>query len=376
LGSPDPTGRSLTGQPLAAGPLAWKGNPEDSPGAESRAALLTRVLTFRNFAGLPFVVSAPPDLCALVADKALEFIAKRRTPAVWRLAECPPRVIRLLREREILPLRAASFPGKKGFKYLAAASDGASWTLVNEVEHITCGRIFPGLPASAAFNALYSPPEEGPSRSPWAWIGRFGYLASDPSRIGPGLSVETVVHLPGLALSRQLPHARNYLAAAGVGFLPAASPSPHSASPGAADAGLFRLMSKGGLGKSPREVYESFRGAVQPVLREEYQARRRCLEKHRKRLEERVHQSLQRLTGASAALAYAELLAACSLIRLGADLGMLNPQIPGILEELRVTAGSGHLAVTSGRDLSKEEEDFIRGNVVRLSLKDHSGEIT
>ncbi|MDB5049903.1 MAG: arginine kinase [Fibrobacteres bacterium] len=359
-------------------PLAWAGNPDVSSDPASRAVLFTRVLSFRNFSGLPFVVSAPPHVCALVADKALEHIskpAKRAGRTVWRLAECPPRVIRLLREREILPLRAASFPGKKGFKYLASAPDGGAWTLVNEVEHITSGRIFPGRLDPAAFESLYAPPDEGPARTPWAWSGPFGYLASDPSRIGPGLSVESVVHLPGLALSRQLPHARNYLTAAGVGFLPVGSPSPHSASPGAADAGLFRLTSRGGLGKTPRQVYESFLEAVEPVLRKEREARLRCAEKHHKRLEERVRQSFRSLAGA-ATLAFAELLSAGSLARLGAALGMLNPQIPGILEELRITAASGHLAVTSGRDLSKEEEDITRANVVRLSLMDHSGEIS
>lgn len=332
------------------------------------------MLTFRNFAGLPFVASAPPHACALIADKALDFVAKQGGLTVWRLADCPPRVIRLLREREILPQRALSFPGKKGFKYLAASPGGESWTLVNEVEHVTCGRIFPGC-APEASEACFAPPAESADRSPWAWSRRFGYLASDPARIGPGFAVEAVAHLPGLALSRRLLQARNYLTAAGVGFLAATVPSPHAVSPGAADAGLFRLASRGGLGRAPREVYQAFLNAIGPVLRREREARERCLENHRKRLEERTHHSLQRLIGADS-LTYAELLAAGSLVRLGAALGLANVQIPGILEELRVTAASGHLAVTSGRDLSKEEEDFARANVVRLSLRMHSGEIS
>ncbi len=336
------------------------------------AVILTRTLAYRNFAGLPFVVSAPPNACAAAADKALNLISKAGGQTVWRLADLPQRAIRLLREREILPLRSASFPGKKSFKYLAASSDGSSWTLVNEVEHITMGRLLPGCPVPGDFVA--PAPESDPARTLWAWSSGLGYLASDPSRIGAGLAVESVVHLPGLALSRQLAHARNYLAACGVGFLPAASPSPHSASPGAAEAGLFRLISRARLGEGVSEAYNSFLGAVQPVLRREYEARRRCAEKHHKRLEARVRKSLQRLIEATA-MTYADFLSQSSLARLGAGLGILSPQIPGILEELRLTAGSGHLSVTSGRELMKEEEDFQRANVVRLFLEKHSGEI-
>jgi protein arginine kinase len=358
---------------LRAGEVPSAGNRDVSSGPASDAVILTRILAFRNFAGLPFVVSAPPNACAAAADKALNLISKAGGRTVWRLADLPKRAIRLLREREILPLRAASFPGKKGFKYLAASSDGGSWTLVNEVEHITMGRLFPGCPAPGDIAA--PAPEADPARNLWAWSAGFGYLSSDPSRIGPGMAIEAVIHLPGLALSRQLAHARNYLAACGVGFLPAASPSPHSASPGAADAGLFRLISRARLGQDAREAYKAFLGALQPVLRREYEARGRCAEKHRKRLEVRVRESLQSLIGA-ATMTYADFLSQSSLARLGAGLGILNPQIPGILEELRLAAGSGHLSVTSGRELLKEEEDFQRANVVRLFLEKHSGEIT
>jgi protein arginine kinase len=272
-------------------------------------------------------------------------------------------------------LRARAFPGKKGFKHLMAVPGGSSWSLVNEVEHLTAGRIFAGLPAPESAVPGFSPPWEGSDGTIWSRSAAFGFLASDPRRIGPGFSVESIVHLPGLALSRRLANARNYLAAAGVGFLAASAPSAHAAAPGAAEAGLFRLAFGGGWGKSAREVYTAFLNAIRPVLRLEMEARARCLDKHRKRLEERAHRSLEGLA-ANTPLTYAELLAAASIVRLAAETGTMDPRLPGRLEGLRIKAASGHLAVTSGRELSKEEEDFSRANVVRLSLMMDSGEIS
>ena len=367
---------------LAAAPLPWVQGGGQDPGLDlgkTSAVVFTRVLSFRNFSDLPFVVSAPPNACQAAADRALDLIAKRGGSVVSRLADLPTRVIRLLREREILPARAMPFPGKKAFKFVALASDGSGWTLVNEVEHVTSGRLYAGSPAPAAikvYTDLADLADLAEDHRPWAWSREYGFLASDPSRIGPGFRVELVAHLPGLAITRQLPSARNYLAAAGVEFFPMEAGSAHTGptTPKPSEAGLFRMVFRGKLGKTAKEVYASVPETVEPLLRREYHARNACLEKRRKRLEERLEQSHLILSG-SASITYPQLLAASSFIRLGAGLGMVNPRFTGILEELRVKTASGHLAVSSGKDLSQEEEDFSRANVVRSFLEARSGEI-
>jgi protein-arginine kinase len=234
---------------------------------------------------------------------------------------------------------------------------------VNEVEHLTLGRLHPGCPASE--DAVFPDPGPGPDGAGWAHAPRYGFLASDPGRIGPGIAIEQVVHLPGLAMARELPAARNHCVAAGLAFAPAA-PLPGSV-PGPADVGLFRISSRGRLGRTPAEAYADHLGAFAPVLRREQKMRRECLARHPERLAARVQAALERLAGAPT-LSYPELIALSSFARLGAALGLARPEIERILESLRVTAASGHLAVSCDRDLPQEEEDFSRSNVVRLSL--------
>jgi protein arginine kinase len=372
--------RSLAAVPPAWLALAGKGNAEvtysaSSPAPELRPVLLTRAQLFRNFAGFPFVVSAPPGACGAIADKALELLSKRAGWSILRLADAPHREIRMLRERELLPLRARPFPGKKAFKFLAFAPDGSAWSLVNEVEHLTFGTLFPGCPAPDSLAAGLPDTGEAAPTAPWAWSRSFGHLTSDPARLGPGFAVETILHLPGLALSRQLPHARNYLASAGLGFLPVYAASPNASAPGASEAALFRASSRGGLGKTPRSAYEGFLAALKPVLKREMEARERCLGNHRKRLEERVRHSLQKLAVAPS-LTFQELLAHGSLVRFGAVTELTDPRLETALEAARVKAAAGHLAVTAGRDLGQEEEDFSRSNVVRLCLRRSPGAVS
>jgi protein-arginine kinase len=357
---------------LAARPLPW-GNLEVNQGDPRSAVILTRLLAFRNFAGLPFPASATPNQWAAAAARALAWAARSGFPDSVPLSACPPRVVRCLREREILPWQAVPSPGKAGFKHLAAAPDGSAWVLINEVEHLTLGRVYAGCPAPA--DAAFPDPGtdfgESNDGAGWARSPRYGFLASDPGRAGPGVAIEQVMHLPGLALARELPAARNYCAAAGLAFAPAMSLPASAVSP--ADFGMFRISSRGRLGMSPGECYAGYLEAIAPVLRRETEMRKACLARHPERLAARVRGALERLAGATS-LSFPELLATSSFARLGAAIGLARPEIGKILESLRVTAASGHLGVSSERELTQEEEDFSRANVVRLSLGNQHGE--
>ena len=366
MASPERLPAGFDAAALAAARLPW-GNLNVTPGSPRSPVILTRLLAYRNFAGLPFFASAPPNLAEAAADRARDHIARAGGPAPMRLAECQPRIIRLLREREILPWRALALPGKKASKRLSVAADGSSWTLANEGEHLTFGRVLPGCPEASA--AAFPDPQESPS-SPWARSPAYGFLSSDPGRLGPAVAVEQILHLPGLALARLLPAARNLLAVSGMSFAPA-MPSRVSF-PGPADAGLFRVGSRGRLGHTPEQAYADHMHALTPVLEREILSRHECLAKHPKRLEARVAQAMEVLS-TSKSIPHPDFLAATSLARLGAALGLLPPEFEGTAEYLRVTVASGHLAVSSGGELSQEDEDFKRANVVRSSLENLRG---
>ena len=351
---------------LAGLPLPWGDNLE-APLPDYPFVVMTRLQTYRNFSGFPFLVSAPPNTCAAIADKALHQLTRLGGYTIRRLSDCPNSVIRMLRERHLLPERSTPFPGKKETKYLAVGSGGKNWVIVNEVEHLTFGRVSAGRLSEMDFVSVFQSEESswqtgsGDENQPWAWSHRLGYLTSNPARIGPGLEVELLVHLPGLALARQLSQARNTMAASGIGFAPVTQI-------GASEAGLFILKSRGGAGRSVVEVYSDFLSRAQPLMDWEKGLQVRCLEKHSKRLKDRVQISLQGLANTHV-LSYPELLAKGSYLRLGAYQGLVSPQIAGIVEELRVTAGSGHLGVISGRTLTEEEEGIQRANVVRSALE-------
>ena len=65
--------------------------------ASAQGALFTRFIRRRNFAGFPFWVSASPETCAALADRAADYAASRGFDAGLRLADASPAKIGILR---------------------------------------------------------------------------------------------------------------------------------------------------------------------------------------------------------------------------------------------------------------------------------------
>lgn len=331
---------------------------------DASGVLLTRLCAYRNLADEPFTVSAAPQALERIADRAAAYAARRGLETV-RLADLGTAALRVLRERHLLPEPSVPLAGKRGCKRLALGDDEGGFAWIHEVEHLTWARTLPGLLPASGFAAAFRPPEEE-ADAPWAKSGRLGFLASDPSRVGPGVSFRVLAHLPGLSLARRLGQAHAALSALGLGLLPV---SRAGRGPGtAAEPARFWIVHRGGLGGTAEVAYRRFLDDVGPVLRWEAELRARCLETRRKRLEERVQGALEAIRRARA-LPLRDLLQAASWARFGASVGLLDSQIPLLLEELSARTQSGHLEVSSGGAWVKEEEDTVRANVVRLALE-------
>lgn len=345
---------------LAGRPVPWTQTHGGPP-----FVLLTRVHHYRNLAGEPFPISASTTDANRVAARAAAFAATRGLTFSYRLADLPLPVLRLLRERHLLPEPPVPLAGKKGIKHLVLGGGENSFAWLNEVEHLTWVHGQAGLLPAESLETTSPPPEEDPAH-PWARSATHGLLTSHPGRIGPAMAFRLQVHLPALALSRKLGQAHASMVALGIDFLPVIRGAQGQAT-AEPEPARFWLGSNGGLGRSPGEAYASFLADVQPLLSSEREAQEKCLEKHRKRLEDRVQGSLQALA-ASRTLSVSALRQAASWVRLGAYVGILDAQIPSLLEGRAVQAQSGHLEVSSGRPLGKEEEDTARASVVRLTM--------
>ncbi len=338
--------------------------PDGQNGAKSGTdvsarVLFTRSVRRRNFTGFPFWISCPPETCARVAARARDFAGTASFSKTIALVDCPPEAIGFFRERQWLPERPVTFPGKREFKALFLGSDPAEHSLVGEVEHWTQVKVRAGLPQ--ALDSVTTP-ELMETGGPFSHSSGHGFLTSNPAFAGAGLQLECGVHLPALTEFRRLQPVQQALNALGLELQPLMPRIP-----GGAEAGFFRLLSRGGM-KFPEDIlYQGFVKRVTSLLTTEIEAQETWLNQEKNRLEDRVYRAF-RLLQEARTLDSSEALRFLSFARLGVYLGFFPASLLSILEELRVRTQPFHL-ILSQSGPQKPEADVFRADLVRMSLE-------
>jgi hypothetical protein len=333
----------------------WVSGELPDPSGVSARILYTRFVRRRNFTGFPFWVSCPPETCSQLAAQARDFAAGAGFSNTVVLSDCGPESIGLFRERRWLPERPVTFPGKRDFKLLFRGSDPKEHALLGEIEHWTQIRVRPGLPDAVE-------PSPGlDTAGLFSHSPGYGFLASNPAFAGSGLQLECAVHLPALVARHRVQTAQQALNALGMELQPLSLRTP-----GTAEAGFFRILSRGGMKFSEEQGYARFAGRVKYLLDTEMEALEKWQEKEKNRIEDQVHRSLRVLQEART-LDYGELLGLVSFSRLGAYLGRFQAPLLSKLEDLRVRTQPFHLRFR--KPSGAEESDWARAELVRAALE-------
>ena len=325
----------------------------------SARVLFTRSVRRRNFTGFPFWVSCPPETCALVAARARDFAETLPRSKTIALSDYPPEAIGFFRERQWLPERPISFPGKRDYKTLFLGADPAEHALLGEVEHWTHIKVRPGLPDEVDVPSL---PALMESMGPFSHSPGYGFLTSNPIFAGAGLQVECAVHLPALTENRRAQSVQQALNAVGLELQPLMLRTP-----GAAEAGFFRVLSRGGMKFPEDQLYRRFVEQISFLLKTEVEVLEKWHDKEKNRLEDRIYRSL-RLLQEARTLDFPELLMFASFTRIGVYLGYFPASLLPHLEDLRIRTQPSHLSILQNQALSPQI-DIFRADLVRASLE-------
>ena len=324
--------------------------------------LFTRFVRRRNFAGFPFWVSASPETCGTLAARARDY-AEAQTKgtegfgAGVRLADCAPETLGLYREKGLLPERPVSFDGKRDFKMLFHRA--GEFALFGEVEHWTRVNLVAGLP-DPHVNGVTSPPNTA-SEIPFAKSSSYGFLTSNPAFAGTGLQIEAGLHLPVLALERRIHIVQKSLGAMGYDLVPLSLKTP-----GFAESGYFRLLSRGGMDLPEETLYSNFAAKAGSVLSAEKGALEQWHARESNRLEDHVHRAL-RLLQEARRMEYAEVLSLASYTRIGVYLRILPENLRELLETLRLQTQPFHVRAELS-EVSDEAENRARADFSRKLL--------
>lgn len=333
-------------------------------GPEDDIVLTSRIRIARNLKGFPF----PTLATDAHANEVMELVRQAaENDAMKQLGR-----FEFIRCRDLSPLDRQMFVEKHLISpdlaqqekqgALVLRDDEAVSIMVNEEDHLRIQCILPGLRLQEAWNVASQVDDALEQTLTYAYHDQYGYLTACPTNVGTGIRASVMMHLPGLALTGGIQ--RLLTAVSQVGLAVRGIYGEGSESFG----NLYQVSNQITLGESEEEIIANLMSVVQQIIEQERNARKLLMERNRVQLEDRVSRSF-------GILAYArrmdskETLERLSDVRLGIDLGIIQGVSSSILKELMVLTQPACLQKYYNRELSPNERDVRRAQLIRDRLR-------
>jgi len=330
-------------------------------GPESDVVLSTRVRLARNVAGRPFLARLRPEEQQELEQHLKDAIFKafRDEDVSWFELDGMGEIDRrCLVERHLVSRELAAASGPRGVGVDATQRIAI---MANEEDHLRLQVIFAGLQLDETWRRADDLDDRLEEHLAYAFSPKLGYLTACPTNVGTGMRASLMLHLPALALTRQIEKvfravARLRLAVRGL-----------YGEGTQATGDFYQISNQGSLGKSEEEILKNLGAAIPQIVAYERQARQALADDSPVPLDDRIHRSWGTLTTART-ISSEETLVLLSAVRLGIHLGRLDHVDIATINELFLLTRPGHIQKIRGTELAENERDAARADYVRKRL--------
>jgi len=330
-------------------------------GPESDVVISSRVRLARNVSGHRFISRAGLEERTELAEKlrdmlkGLSFKPRLEYMDMTDLSEVD-RI--LLVERHLISREHAENEGPRG---VAFSLDETVSVMVNEEDHLRMQVLHDGFDLDAVWRVMSRLDEAIEKEVPYVFDGQYGYLTACPTNLGTGLRVSAMLHLPALAMTRELQRVFN--AAAKIDFIVRGLYGEGTQGHG----DFFQLSNQKTLGRSEEEILDNLRVVIPQIVRYERKVRDAMRHEHGRQVADRVGRAYGILCNARM-ISSEEALHLLSQVRLGVILEILEGMDLPEVNRLFILTRPAHLQKAQGRELDAQERDMARADFLRKSL--------
>lgn len=234
--------------------------------------------------------------------------------------------------------------------------------MINEEDHLRIQAIRPSLQLKQAYKLALSTDAFLEQELNFAFHSRWGYLTACPTNLGTGMRASSMLHLPGLVLSDQIGQVLK-----GIGKLGLAVRGIYGE--GTESLGnLYQISNQSTLGESEEAILDRLQRVIGDVARYEQQARDKLMETDPIMVRDQIGRAAG-ILGYAHIISSKEALNHLSMLRLGADIGIMDPAVVEICDRLFMETQPAHLQWRSGHKLSPESRDVIRAKMIGDQLQ-------
>lgn len=247
-------------------------------------------------------------------------------------------------------------------KALLLRKDEVCSIMLNEEDHLRIQVIKSGFDLSSTWEVANKIEDELSKYLDFAFSSSLGYLTSCPTNVGTGMRASCMLHLPALIMTKRINRILELVAKLSFttrGFFGEGTQ---------AIGNFFQVSNQLTLGISEYEIIDNLSGIIRQLKHQELEARNYMLSKYKLTLYDKIWRALGILKS-SRLMSSNEALVHLSMLRLGMDLGIIKNLSKEVLNSLFIIIQPAHLQKINGRELTHQERDVIRAELLREKLQ-------
>ncbi|MDK2800823.1 MAG: protein arginine kinase [Clostridiales bacterium] len=234
--------------------------------------------------------------------------------------------------------------------------------MVNEEDHLRIQCLFTGMQLDEAWDSANKLDNVLEEKIAYAYSEDYGYLTSCPTNVGTGMRASVMIHLPALAITGYLNSLLSAVSKLGIAVRGLYGEGTE------ARGNVFQISNQITMGISEEETLENLKGIVKQIIDQERMARNKLLQESRLRLEDKLYRSYGIFKNARV-MSSEEFMKLFSDVRLGINMGIIKDVSLETLNTLMIATQPANIMQRFGSNLSPEERDVKRAELIREKVR-------
>lgn len=332
-----------------------------APGKEADTVVSTRIRLARNIAGMPFpsrMSREQIDEVNRAVKKAI--FADKSAKAEYTYIEMDGLndvTVAAMVERHVI---SPEFARQRDGRALILSKDESVSIMLCEEDHIRIQIMSAGLDLEQAYQRASSIDELLAAHVNYAYSDRLGYLTECPTNLGTGLRASLMLHLPALESCGAIGKLSATVDKIGLTIRGTYGEGSKAL------ASMYQLSNQVTLGISEEMAINNL-GAIAAQAMAQERAARQSLDSDR--LADTAYRALGLLKYARS-MSSGEFMDLISKVRLGIAAGIITELTPTAVMQLIFECGAGAVQEYSRREMSAEERDRVRTEIIGRLLAD------
>ncbi|NLL81359.1 MAG: protein arginine kinase [Tissierellia bacterium] len=329
--------------------------------AEQDVVISTRIRVARNLKDYTFPLYMSVEESDNLTNEVLQTVKDEFSEAnyrFYRISDLSQKERLMFVEEHLISPSLMEKLDKSSF---LVRDDEKATIMINEEDHLRIQILLAGLKFEEAWLLCSEIDDKLEAKLNFAYDAELGYLTACPTNVGTGLRASVMVHLPCLAMVGNINALIEALRKVGLTLRGMYGEGTKGLG------NLYQISNQTTLGETEEEIINKLNKLIQQVVSKERKTREYLKEKKGINLEDTVYRSYGILKN-SRLITSKEAMKHLSNVKLGYDLKLIdNPNLTDIFK-LMVDIKPATIQMNTNKDLTIEERDKIRAEIIRERL--------